>query len=375
MKTRLLIAMAIGLFSQTIAQTTDNLPKEIKVGKERIKARREIALPTIDGYQLLKCDFHIHTLFSDGIVWPSLRVQEAWEEGLDAIAITDHIEGQPARQGLKTGNHNQSFEAAREEAFRRNIILIKGGEITRSMPPGHLNALFVKDVNALDQKDYMAAIEEAHHQGAFIQWNHPGWGVSEIKWHDVHEQLYQKGWLNGIEVFNEFEWYPKALNWANEKQLTLLCNTDVHDVIERLYDFRHTTHRPMTLVLAKERTEEAIKEALFAHRTLIYFYDTVIGQESYLTQLFQGAVKVSPIYYSSEKRNYLEISNNSDIPFQLEKQDKTATGYPDSLLIPARQSIMVVIPKEEGTTATSGISYQVKNLITAPNQFLSVSLF
>ncbi len=63
-----------------------------------MKARRELRLPEIDGYQLLKCDFHVHTIFSDGIVWPTLRVQEAWEEGLDAIAITDHIEGQPARQ-------------------------------------------------------------------------------------------------------------------------------------------------------------------------------------------------------------------------------------------------------------------------------------
>ena len=57
------------------------LPKQIKIGKERVKARRELRLPEIDGYQLLKCDFHVHTIFSDGIVWPTLRVQEAWEEG------------------------------------------------------------------------------------------------------------------------------------------------------------------------------------------------------------------------------------------------------------------------------------------------------
>ena len=76
--------------------------------------------------------------------------------------------------------------------------------------------------------------------------------MNEIKWHDVHEELYKKGWLNGIEVFNEFEWYPVALDWVNEKNLTLLGNTDVHDVIERLYDFQTTTHRPMTLVWLKK---------------------------------------------------------------------------------------------------------------------------
>ncbi|MDR2915016.1 MAG: PHP domain-containing protein, partial [Tannerella sp.] len=239
----------------------NSLPKEIKAGKERLKARNEIRMPRIDNYELLKCDFHIHTIFSDGIVWPSLRVQEAWEEGLDAIAITDHIEGQPARIGVEKGNHNYSYEMARDEAGRRDMILIRGGEITRSMPPGHLNALFINDVNILDRKDYMEAIEEAHKQGAFIFWNHPGWGVDEIKWHDVHETLFQKGWLNGIEVFNEFEWYPQALNWVNEKNLTIICNSDVHDVNERLYDFNKTDHRPMTLVLAKERSEEGIREA------------------------------------------------------------------------------------------------------------------
>ena len=103
MKTRNVWILAALLCGQIGVQAQEALPKEVKVGKERIKARHEICLPQIDDYQLLKCDFHIHTIFSDGIVWPSLRVQEAWEEGLDAIAITDHIEGQPARRGLQTG--------------------------------------------------------------------------------------------------------------------------------------------------------------------------------------------------------------------------------------------------------------------------------
>ena len=289
------------------------LPKQIKIGKERVKARRELRLPEIDGYQLLKCDFHVHTIFSDGIVWPTLRVQEAWEEGLDAIAITDHIEGQPARQHVGKG-HNNAFDMAKEEAARRNIILVKGGEITRSMPPGHLNALFVEDVDALDQPDYMKAIEAAHKQGAFIQWNHPGWGVDSIMWHDVHEDLYRKGWLNGIEVYNEFEWYPVALGWANEKDLTLFGNTDVHDVVERLYDFRQTDHRPMTLVLSKDRTSDGIKEALFARRTLVYFYDTLMGREELLQKVFEASLRVSPVYYSTDKRRYLQIENTSDLP-------------------------------------------------------------
>ena len=79
MKTRNVWILAALLCGQIGVQAQEALPKEVKVGKERIKARHEICLPQIDDYQLLKCDFHIHTIFSDGIVWPSLRVQEAWD--------------------------------------------------------------------------------------------------------------------------------------------------------------------------------------------------------------------------------------------------------------------------------------------------------
>lgn len=260
---------------------------------------------------------------------------------------------------------------AKEEAGRRNIILIKGGEITRSMPPGHLNALFLKDVDALDQKDYMKAIEEANKQGAFIEWNHPGWGVDTIMWHDVHETLYQKGWLHGIEVYNEFEWYPVALNWVNEKNLTLIGNTDVHDVIERLYDFKATDHRPMTLVLSKDRTEEGIKEALFARRTLIYFYNTLMGKEDLLRKFFEASLEIKPVHHTTDERRFLEIRNTSDVPFLLHKTDKNLKGFPDTIEIPGGETTLVVLPKTE----QANIPYEVDNMIITPEQKLQVLLF
>ena len=53
--------------------------------------RNEIQVPNLDGLITLKCDFHIHTVFSDGLVWPTVRVDEAYREGLDAISLTEHI--------------------------------------------------------------------------------------------------------------------------------------------------------------------------------------------------------------------------------------------------------------------------------------------
>ncbi|MCX6329637.1 MAG: hypothetical protein NTZ85_09025, partial [Bacteroidia bacterium] len=76
--------------------------------------RQEILLPNIPGYLTLKCDFHLHTVFSDGVVWPTVRVNEAWEDGLDAIAITDHIEGHPKKM---PGQKRTQYEVTLQNAL------------------------------------------------------------------------------------------------------------------------------------------------------------------------------------------------------------------------------------------------------------------
>ena len=72
--------------------------------------RNEILLPVTDGFEVLKCDFHMHTVFSDGTVWPVVRVGEAWQEGLDAIAITDHLEYLPHRNHVNPSPSAPSVE-------------------------------------------------------------------------------------------------------------------------------------------------------------------------------------------------------------------------------------------------------------------------
>ncbi len=91
----------------------------------QLNTRKHIAIPDIPGYQTLACDFHMHTVFSDGAVWPTVRVEEAWREGLDAISITDHIEYQPNRADIPT-NHNRNYAVAKPVAESLDIILIRG---------------------------------------------------------------------------------------------------------------------------------------------------------------------------------------------------------------------------------------------------------
>jgi len=48
---------------------------------------RALKFPDVPGFKTLKCDFHQHTVFSDGSVWPDIRVMEAL---MDDSWIGDH---------------------------------------------------------------------------------------------------------------------------------------------------------------------------------------------------------------------------------------------------------------------------------------------
>lgn len=292
------------------------------------RVRRALNIPDIPGYHSLKCDFHIHTIFSDGSVWPDFRVVEAWTEGLDVIAITDHIEVRRYGDYLPA-DLNLGYQIAKAKAEELNIVLIPGAEISKNMLWGHLNVLFVKDVNKLVNDDMMIQVKEAVAQGAFITWNHPGSRYTRpvpdtTKWWDVQTSLLEKGWLHGIEVFNTDEWYPIALKWCKEKNLTVFSGTDIHTPINYWYDLSDPlNHRAMTLVFSKDRNTEGVKEALFAKRTIGYFGDTFVGSDELIRELFNASVILHPNFRSAEvkgkKTLYAELENSSDLPFILQK--------------------------------------------------------
>ena len=144
--TFLLVMFSVIVYSQDIQKLAD----------ERI-----IEFPDIPGYQTLKCDFHQHSVFSDGSVWPNIRVQEAIKDGLDAISITDHIEYQPHKSDIPHPDRNRSFQVALEAGEGNDLIIINGSEITRDMPPGHANAIFLEDVNKLNLNDSIEAYRQA----------------------------------------------------------------------------------------------------------------------------------------------------------------------------------------------------------------------
>ena len=110
---------------------------------------RAIEFPDTDDYKTLVVDLHTHSVFSDGHVWPTVRIAEAQKDGLDGIAITEHLEFQPHISDLPHPDRNRSFEEAKRAAGNLDLVIIPGVEITRQGDPGHINAIFVKDANPL----------------------------------------------------------------------------------------------------------------------------------------------------------------------------------------------------------------------------------
>lgn len=332
--------------------------------------RKIINLPDLPGYVTLKCDFHLHTVFSDGNVWPTVRVGEAFRDGLDAIAITDHIEYTPKKDYVPV-DHNAAWKIVQGTAKEYNLILVHGTEITRSMPPGHLNALFVEDANLLALDSVMDVFAAAKKQGAFLLWNHPGWKSQQPdgipKMYAIHYELIKKGWLNGIEFFNSSEYYPLVMTFCKTHNLAVICNSDNHGVISETYSAPAYTHRPMTLVFARERNHDSLKEAMFAGRTLAYFNDIIAGKEEYAKPFFWQCISVGKPYLENDRNFYFMITNNSDIPFKL---TNGPAGAPGSISVAANSSTRVTLSKK----VTAPLIYEVSNVMTGENEVLKVEL-
>jgi predicted metal-dependent phosphoesterase TrpH len=353
--------------------------------------RTEMEVPDIPGYTTLKCDFHTHTVFSDGNVWPTIRVDEVWALGYDAIAITDHIEHQPHKKYIPV-QHEASYEIAKPKGDTQDIIVIRGSEITRVMPPGHLNAIFLKNSTAIEtdriremhasdhyhagfkdsidreHQDYMIALEEAINQKAFVFWNHPGWrsqAKDGIKMWEIHKELIAKGWLMGIEVANMGEWYPEAFQWCLDYDLTMMASSDIHQTEEIFEKRNKLKHRPVTLVFARERSAESIREALDERRTAVWFNDLVMGKKEFLEPLCQNAIEVSESFYmDSRRRRYYNVRNRSDFHLELGE-----VGGGSSLELPPRSTVVHRVA--EGKESAE---YSVKQFLVEPEKNLEIRL-
>ena len=359
---------------------------------------RKIVFPDTQQYKTIVLDAHTHSIFSDGHVWPRIRIGEAQRDGLDAIAITEHLEWQPHLEDIPHPDRNRSYDEAVSAAEGSDLIVIPGSEITRGPPASHINAIFINDANKLvkvtppddpyDPRAYsmqvsewpaQEAIKAANDQGAFLFWNHPYWprdfpnGIPEIP--EFHISNAKSGLLHGIEIVNGSGYSEETFQIALDHNLTLMGVSDVHNLIDWDYEPHKGGHRPVTLVLAEERTIDSIREALFDKRTVVWFKNMLIGRPEHLNPLLRSSLQIDSATYP-EKWEVLVVtlSNNSDADFQLlNKSDYTFSTNTDLIEVPAHETVKLYVKTGEKVEHIE-LTFEVLNALTAPKQTASITM-
>lgn len=284
---------------------------------------RPLAVPDVPGYATLKGDFHLHSVFSDGEVWPTVHVREAWRDGLDVIALTEHVEYRPHKADVG-GGPRRAYEVARPLAETLGLLLVPGAEITRPAPgtkaeipvgSAHFNVLFAADLDALDTPELSQALGRAKQQGAFVFWDHPGFMGAPARWFPHIEPLHRAGLFGGVEVVNGDQFYPEALEWTREKRLTAIAASDAHLPMPA---HLKSARRPVTLLFAKTRDLAGVKEALVAGRTLAWLDTQVWGSERWLTALWSASVRAERASGPAGGEVALALGNVSSIDYDIE---------------------------------------------------------
>jgi hypothetical protein len=203
---------------------------------------------TVDGYQVLSGDFHIHAFVGDGGIAPWMMQDNAAHLGLDVIAIT---------------NHNQTFagrlgRSAAEPSSTGSIVLV-GEEITGRNY--HLIGVGIERPINWDQPA-RGAIADVHAQGGLAIAAHPMHGFDGYDPEALAD-------LDGVEVahrdtfapeagkqFDEF--YERAM--ARNPQIAAIGSSDFH------------TSGPMglcrTYLFVRERSQAGVMDAIRDGRTV-----------------------------------------------------------------------------------------------------------
>jgi hypothetical protein len=242
-------------------------------------------------YEVLRGDFHMHTVHSDGVLSPAERVLEAWRYGYDVIAITDH------------GSFGAYAEAL-PMAQTLGLLLFRGME-TGLSGQEHVIALDFStgydggyphrwsETEGQSPASYQEQLRRLAAAGGYALYAHPHVGLREPMLWGIRQGLVQ-----GIEVKNDVVgsewntveshgtwWYPFAFDWAVEHNLAIFANSDVHGT-------RSAVPQATTLVLAADRSLEGVMEALRAGRTVAYFNEMLCSHAWVLELLMANLVEV-----------------------------------------------------------------------------------
>lgn len=202
---------------------------------------------TVEGYQVLSGDFHVHAFVGDGGIAPWSMQDHAAHLGLDVIAITNHNQTLAGRLGRSSA-----------EPSTRPIVLV-GEEITgRNF---HLIGVGIERAVNWDQPA-RRAIADVHAQGGLAIAAHPMHGFDGYDPESLAE-------LDGVEVAHRDTLAPEASKQFDEfYQRALARNPEIAAIGSS--DFH--TSGPMglcrTYLFVRERSKAGVMDAIRGGRTV-----------------------------------------------------------------------------------------------------------
>jgi processive 1,2-diacylglycerol beta-glucosyltransferase len=221
-----------------------------------------------DPRQMLLCDFHIHSNYSDGKLSVPEIIDFYGERGFDCICITDHLADPKHLLGKivelanctlpqdQVGEYFAVVERERQRAWRRYKMLVMTGiEFNKdgytAKTSAHLLGIDLKSPisAALDIPDI---IEQIHHQGGLAVASHPHimkseWGKNTLYLWENQDKFAPL--LDAWEIANR----DNIFNDIGLKRLPFIANSDFHKP-KHIYSWK-------TLIYAR-KDAEAIKDCI-----------------------------------------------------------------------------------------------------------------
>jgi len=206
--------------------------------------------------QMLLCDFHIHTNYSDGKLSVPEVIDFYGERGFDCICITDHLAdpkrllGKLSELSNSTLGQNQIgeyfavIERERQRAWRRyKMLVLTGIEFNKDgytrKTSAHLLGIDLKAPisAALDIPDI---IEQIHRQGGLAVASHPHimkseWGKNTLYLWENQEKFAPL--LDAWEIANR----NNIFNDIGLKRLPFIANSDFHKP-KHIYSWKTLIH-------------------------------------------------------------------------------------------------------------------------------------
>ena len=188
----------------------------------------------------------------------------------------------------------------------------------------------------------------------------------------MHQELLAEGLFAGIEIYNSVTYSDEALEIAQEHQLAILGNSDVHGPIDWGYVVSKGEHRPVTLVFATEKSVAAMQKAMEERRTAVWFKNTLVGEAKYLSPLVEQSLEIKSAGEGPVR--LMVIHNHSDADYILENlSEYRLHNQAKVFVVKAHQETPIWVKTVE-TLDSFELRFRVLNALSGPDTHPEITL-